>query len=160
MIALFVLSFIYLILIVCVYFSKKTINNLDNKIYKVCLIINVFGVLLDILQYFLIYFSAPSLVITIVSKMFLAYIITWTSIFAIYVFSIRDNKLKCNFFMCSIYFISLVFSALLPIDYYHSGRIMYTFGYAVSFVYFYVSLCIVCMIVSLVLGIVKKIILL
>ena len=156
MIALFVLSFIYLILIVCVYFSKKTINNLDNKIYKVCLIINVFGVLLDILQYFLIYFSAPSLVITIVSKMFLAYIITWTSIFAIYVFSIRDNKLKCNFFMCSIYFISLVFSALLPIDYYHSGRIMYTFGYAVSFVYFYVSLCIVCMIVSLVLGIVKK----
>lgn len=156
MIALFVLSFIYLILIVCVYFSKKTINNLDNKIYKVCLIINVFCVLLDILQYFLIYFSAPSLVITIVSKMFLAYIITWTSIFAIYVFSIRDNKLKCNFFMCSIYFISLVFSALLPIDYYHSGRIMYTFGYAVSFVYFYVSLCIVCMIVSLVLGIVKK----
>ena len=47
---LFIMSLIYLLLIAAIYFSKKKIDSLDNRIYAITIITNIFGLVLDFLQ--------------------------------------------------------------------------------------------------------------
>ena len=48
------MNFIYIIMIMLIYFSKKRVDNLDNKIYSTILVLNSVGVVVDILQFILI----------------------------------------------------------------------------------------------------------
>ena len=56
----FIMNFIYIIMIMLIYFSKKRVDNLDNKIYSTILVLNSVGVVVDILQFILIKNSAPT----------------------------------------------------------------------------------------------------
>ena len=65
----FIMNFIYIIMIMLIYFSKKRVDNLDNKIYSTILVLNSVGVVVDILQFILIKNSAPTNVILFVNKL-------------------------------------------------------------------------------------------
>ena len=49
---IFLTSLIYLVLISTIYFGKKKINSIDNRIYSTILIVSMIGLLLDYFQLF------------------------------------------------------------------------------------------------------------
>ena len=67
-----------IILLTIVYFSKKRIDNYENKIYKNIIILNIFGQILHILCFFSInYMESFPIVNTIITKSYLAYLMIW-----------------------------------------------------------------------------------
>ena len=74
MMYIFITSFVYVLLISCIYFSKEKVNNIDNKLYKILLLLNVFGLLIDIFQYYSIEYELNNLLIVILNKSFLVYV--------------------------------------------------------------------------------------
>ena len=47
-------SLFYIVLLICVFFFKKRLNLLENKIYRILMITNAFGLILDISSIFTI----------------------------------------------------------------------------------------------------------
>ena len=92
MIYIFGISLVYILLISIIYFSKKRIDNYDNKIYSVIILVNIVGIIIDITQWSLIKIEASNLVISIVGKMFLTYVTCWTFLFCSYILSLGINS--------------------------------------------------------------------
>ena len=156
MVYIFITSLIYLITIACIYFSKKRINNVDNKLYSIIIVLNIIGVIIDILQYYLITFNAPDHIIQFISKLFLIYILTWTSTYCLYVLSIRrnndqllhKNKISILLFITYLFFFLLLI--FLPLNYNVNMKgQMYTYGPAINVTYFIVTYYIYLMFVSI-----------
>ena len=155
MIGTIILSLFYMILISAIYLGKETIQNSDNKIYKKIVLINIIGLVVDIIQYFSIKFGMPRLVILTLAKIFLIYINVWTFAFSYYVVSINNknfNKLK-NVLNVLLFIVTFV-SIILPIDFYFDGKSkMYTFGSATEFMFLagqaYMTICIFSIILDL-----------
>ena len=47
-ISFIMLTLVYNILLICVYFYKKRLNTIENKIYKLLIVSNFIGILLEI----------------------------------------------------------------------------------------------------------------
>ena len=50
MIYIFGTSLVYIILIAIVYFSKQHLDNYDNKLYSIIIVVNILGLIIDIIQ--------------------------------------------------------------------------------------------------------------
>ena len=151
MIYIFSISLIYLLLIMLVFFSKKRVNNFDNKIYSAILFVSMFGITLDIIQYTIIKMSVSSLIITLVCKIFLIYILSWTCLFTTYILSLsKSDKMgkHLNIIKYAILAVGTICILILPIEYYHSGSDIYTTGSATMVVYVGVGLNILIMLIS------------
>ncbi|CDB28865.1 two component system histidine kinase/response regulator hybrid protein [Firmicutes bacterium CAG:582] len=154
----FIMNFIYIIMIMLIYFSKKRVDNLDNKIYSTILVLNSVGVVVDILQFILIKNSAPTNVILFVNKLFLIYVITWTAVYNYYVISIRRNDekiIRSNIvkLLLLTYVIFVVIVIALPVSYrLNDDGTMYSTGLAVKFAYGAVSYYILIMFVSMIIN--------
>lgn len=152
------MNFIYIIMIMLIYFSKKRVDNLDNKIYSTILVLNSVGVVVDILQFILIKNSAPTNVILFVNKLFLIYVITWTAVYNYYVISIRRNDekiIRSNIvkLLLLTYVIFVVIVIALPVSYrLNDDGTMYSTGLAVKFAYGAVSYYILIMFVSMIIN--------
>ena len=98
MLYIFITSFIYLLLIAFIYFSKERINNEDNKIYSRIIILNIIGVLIDTTQYLLTSYNVMGLIMPIITKSFLIYISIWTSLLVKYTANLNktDKQFKKN----------------------------------------------------------------
>ena len=152
------MNFIYIIMIMLIYFSKKRVDNLDNKIYSTILVLNSVGVVVDILQFILIKNSAPTNVILFVNKLFLIYVITWTAVYNYYVISIRRNDekiIRSNItkllLLTYVIFVAIVIA--LPVSYrLNEDGTMYSTGLAVNFAYGAVSYYILIMFVSMIIN--------
>ena len=83
MVYIFGTSLVYLVLIAVIYFSKKRLDNYDNKLYSIILIVNIFGLVLDICQSLVIKYNYPDTIIHILTKSFLLYITVWTFLFCL-----------------------------------------------------------------------------
>ena len=140
MLLVFILSFFYLITIAAIYFSKEKIENVDNRIYKVIISVNIVGLLLDGVQYIAISHEFPEIFITILNKMFLAYIILWTHLFTRYVLSIGNitNNRMVDFLrlLNKVFMIAFIAIALVLDVHYESTNGIYSYGPAVNFIYF------------------------
>ena len=90
-------SLFYIVLLIGVYFSKKRLSSLENKVYISLAIINFFGLILDIFSIYTIknMYSLPLLNI-IVTKSYLIYLLTWIILFTIYIFVISNRKKEEN----------------------------------------------------------------
>ena len=83
----------YILLLLIVFFSKKRLNSIENTIYSYLIVTNFFGVILAIMCYFCILQSEVlGLFNTIISKSYVIYVLTWVSIFSVYVFTIIFNS--------------------------------------------------------------------
>lgn len=134
-------SAFYIFLLLIVFFSKKRLNSLENKIYSWLIITNFFGVLLAIFSYMLMIKSETfGIFCTIVNKTYLLYLITWITIFSIYVFIISYNARKVSkkvlqkqhasvFRNCGIaYVIFAILIYILPLYYNVEGSAIYSYG--------------------------------
>ena len=148
---IFFMSLFYLIVIATIYFTKERVKNYDNKLYSIIIVVNIMGIIIDLLQYYLIKINVPNMYILTLGKLFLVYIITWTFLFTSYILNI-SGKTKIYTVLRKIKYITLLIGilliAILPIDYYHDGSKMYTDGSAVNSVYGIVFVFIILMLIS------------
>ena len=152
-------SFLYILLLLFVYFSKKRLDVLENKIYKLMMIANFFGLIFDVISVFTIrIMDIIPLINMIICKIYLLYLLTFMFLFTIYIFtiSVKDKskeKLKINKIIklsSIIYLIFIVITMSLPLYFNNSKDVIYSYGPSANFLYFVSGLCmfnwIICMI--------------
>lgn len=157
-------SLFYSSLINIVYFSRKRLRSIENKIFEKIMLTNFIGVLLAIGSYFTIKnITNFELLNTIVSKGYIVYLLTWITLFSIYIFviSIDENKDKnkevskiINVFGI-LYIIFLITIILNPLYYHNLDGAIYSYGPSTNVMYVVSSIYIVTWIVRLLLNIKK-----
>jgi len=140
-------SAFYIMLLLIVFFSKKRLSTIENKIYSWLIITNFFGVILAVFSYLLMleadYFGV---LCHIVNKTYLLYLVTWITLFSIYVFIISYNSKKITikekakkykeiFRNCGIiYIVCAVLVYALPLYYNVEGSAVFSHGPATKLI--------------------------
>ena len=143
-------SLFYSLLINIVYFSSSRLRSIENKIFEKIMLTNFVGVLLAIGSYFTIKnIDRFELLNTFVSKGYIVYLLTWLTLFSVYIFviSIKEGKDKrseankiINLFGI-LYLIFLIIIIIKPLYYHNSNGAIYSYGpsanvmYVVSIIY-------------------------
>ena len=140
-------SAFYIMLLLIVFFSKKRLSSIENKIYSWLIITNFFGVIIAIFSFLLMLKSEHfGLLCDIVNRTYLLYLVTWITLFSMYVFIISYNSKKLNikekakkykeiFRNCGIaYIISGILVYVLPLHYNVDGSSVYSYGPATKLV--------------------------
>ena len=149
------LSLFYILMTIFVFFSKKRIDSLENKIFKYLLITNGIGLILDILSVYTIKYKNDMPILNyFVTKFYLVYLLTWISGFTIYIFALTKNdmndfKTKSKFLFYS-YVISIVAIFVLPLYYFNDNDVIYSYGPSASYLYAFSGLCILVWIINLI----------
>ena len=131
-------SMFYIILLTCMYFSKKRQPNIETKLYGYLIISNLVGTILATSCYYTIFYM-DKIPITnfVVSKLLLIYYLVWITVFTIYIFIIAkprgpkeeqkfENKVFNIFGL--LFLIISVIVIFLPIEFYNDGKILYSYG--------------------------------
>ena len=139
----------YITLLLFVFFSKKRLNTLENKIYSWLIISNFIGVCIAILNYLcLLKADVFGILNVIVSKSYILYVLAWTSILSVYVFviayksnkklseTVKSKKIKNAFiFTIILYIIFGILVCILPLHYMNDGNKVYSYGPAANISY-------------------------
>ena len=137
---LIIFSFIYIIVLSFLYFSKERINNGENKIYKYLLITNLIGLVLQFLCDFVSYKydAVPHIISDFILRMYLVYFIIFISLLIIYLIEIsfKYKKIATTITLIMDLIMSIVIF-ILPYSLYRdvSQKIYYTYGTAVQIVF-------------------------
>ena len=131
-------SFFYIVLVFIMYFSKKRLDTIENKIYSYIIIFGLTGSILEISQLFTcMIIDAFPFLNNLVSRLYLVNILTWIGLLLIYTIIISFSKkdfcrkiIKCVFV---VWLVSSVLMLILPIDYfYENGNKFYSYTYGPS----------------------------
>ena len=150
-----IVSLVFLMLLIIVYFSKDTINNIENKIYRHSIIVNLFCILLDITSIFTIYYMNGTLFNIIISKLYLVSILLWISLLTIYIFMISlkpedddtpvEKKNRNNVIFRIVALVSIIACTLYifiaDIEFVNEPGQIYSYGQSVSFLYGVTAVC-------------------
>ena len=141
-------SLFYVVLLAIVYFSKRRLNSIDNKIYKYLIIVNIVALFLDVFSiYTILNLNKLFLINYIVTRLYVAFAVAWIILFTIYIFYIsiyktqeeyEKNKTKLKKFSIISFFIFICYLILLfifPMKYNVSNGI-YSYGMAANLSYF------------------------
>lgn len=140
-------SLLYCILLLIIFKIKNKVTTKKEKILRVLLFINLFGLMLEVLGIFLGgNYENYKLLNDIVLRLILVYYFTWIFVFIIYIMVISSKEEKLNNKMLIgwsiIYLVVLILGIILPLDYVtRDGIIIYTKGAAANLVYFYSLFC-------------------
>lgn len=157
-------SLFYIFLLIAVYFSKKRLKSVENRLYILLAITNFLGLFLDIFSVFTIRnMNTHPILNFYISKFYLIYLLTWITLFTIYIFII-STKNKSNaktkeditkiFTIFSIIYSLLVIAIIvLPLYYFNENNVVYSYGPSASLLYIvsgiYMIIWIICMISNL-----------
>lgn len=138
------ISLLYSIMVAIIYYSKKHIDNFENKIYGILVKINILGLLLELGCCYFTYNMGLNPMFSYigvwVNKLFTIYLLTWEFIFTGYVvfisFSdkkkfndfIKNNKKKISLFVIGFYAICLLLVVFLPLYFFNDGTYVYSYG--------------------------------
>lgn len=134
-------SFIYIIIFALVYFNKKRIDLIENKVYTYMLITTIIGLSIDIIGYFLFQngelYSIKNIAI---AKIYLVYYFTWTLLLTTYTFIISTKAKKLNYEkifkkLSPVYAIITLIILILRINIQKTGTSLYSYGPSVNLVY-------------------------
>lgn len=125
-ITLLIVSFIYIMLTSIVYFSKNRINNSENAVYEKLLSITPIGLLLEIGCNVTAIYKMNDLVSSIISRLYLIFILVWLTTFTLYILTItkykgdklteyKNSKIRKSIIIGSIF--SILLLIFLPIDF-------------------------------------------
>ena len=137
-------SLLYIILLVIVYYSKEKMPTLENKIFKMIMMTSLVGIIIHLFLYMLMIGIGTSNIITIlISKLYLVYLVTWMTLFTLYVFIIssKDKQTIEKTYKNVMQIIVVVILSLsvvifmLPLNFHSTIGQMYSYGNAVYFVY-------------------------
>ena len=147
-----VCSLFYCLMLIFISFSKNESISNKNRIFRILVTSNMFGLLLEVAGMFLgSNYKNYQVLNAIVLRTMLVYFIVWVSMFVIYVMNISDKKDKkikgYKKIICLVMLIACCLVIFLPLYYnVKNGVIMYTSGPAVQIVYTYSLICeIVCL---------------
>lgn len=132
----YILSFFYILFLTILYFSKMRLNNNENRIYKKLIIVNIVGIIIQLVCEILMLFKFE-LVTLIFTKLLLVYFIGWLALFFSYLLEISNlgngifKKINIGTFVLSI-----VLCFILPYDAFYGDGIYYTYGLDTKFIYF------------------------
>ena len=139
-------SLFYIFLLIVVYFSKKRLKSVENRLYILLAITNFLGLFLDIFSVFTIRnMNTHPILNFYISKFYLIYLLTWITLFTIYIFII-STKNKSNaktkeditkiFTIFSIIYSLLVIAIIvLPLYYFNENNVVYSYGPSASLLY-------------------------
>ncbi len=153
-------SFFYSVLLTIMFFSKKRIQTLENKIYSYLIISNLVGVVLGVSCYTsILHRDAFPILNDFISKALLIYYLTWISFFTAYTFVISyskkesDKESKEKYFknifniLTVIYVVIAILVFILPLNYFSKGTIAYSFGPSANLLYIlipvYICICLI-----------------
>lgn len=162
-------SLLYIGLLICVYFHKKRLNNLDNKIFRILLILNFVGLFVDVLSIFTIFHMDKIPIINfIVTKLYLLYLLSWIVLFTCYVFVLcsqsetvnpqknKDTRLRQSIkIIMGIYILSIALVLVLPLYYYNENGVIYSYGPSANSLYIFSGIAILTWIIKLIINIKK-----
>ena len=143
-------SVFYSLLLITVFFSKKRLKTLENKIYSMLIICNFIGLILAIMCYYtVLYNDIVSMLNFIISRLYLIYLVSYIFLFFCYLIAglyTEDDKLtgKIKKFFISITFIFFVIVFLvyyLPLYYHNEDMIIYSYGPSANIIYFLATVC-------------------
>ena len=137
-------AFIYIVLLMLIYFNKRNLNNIENKIYSKLIIVNFFGLIIDILLGILsVNYLNHKFLFMILSKLYLCYFIIWMTLLMYYVLLIPKEGKKIFFNFSQIIIISLLLSSIvvsLPIHYSQNEFGTHSYGLSASLTYLIVAI--------------------
>ena len=133
---------IFIILLIAVFFPKEMINNRENKLFKLIIISNTIGYLIEIpLQLLVRTIGVDNALIDILCRLYMISIISNYTIFTIYVFVICLNKKNVHYekrikrtsttvVLTSV--LTAAFLSILPLEKYYDANKMYIYGSALD----------------------------
>lgn len=147
-------SLFYSILLCVVFFYKKRLPILENKIYGLLTITSLFGTAIGVPCFYCMKYKEIVPILNIImSRGYLIYLLTWISLFTSYIFVIcnkNPKKEKTGLISISaIYIILLCFILVLPLYYVSEGDIVYSYGPAANLMYLASGLDLIIIIISL-----------
>ena len=149
-----IISFIYLVLVMIIYFKKKKIKTLENKTFSIMLVTSLCGIIIDFTSVYMAFNNLHNIIFEVVNKVYLVYLLTWISLITSYciVISLRENNVKkvvkCIKF---IYIPTSLFLLIMPLSYNVNKIEFYTHGLSASIMYlvsityvFVMAICLFC----------------
>ena len=140
-----VTCFIFLLLLIIIYFTRKRINTIENKIFSAIMVSNVIGLLIEICCYFTVrYRDLFPVLNSIMTKSLLIYYLVYISLFTMYVYIISHNTTekddsvynKMIIRNCMIYFVfNALILCMLPMEYYNDSTKLYSYGMSVNYLF-------------------------
>ena len=125
-----------------VYFSKNRINNSENAVYEKLLSITPIGLLLEIGCNVTAIYKMNDLVSSIISRLYLIFILVWLTTFTLYILTItkykgdklteyKNSKIRKSIIIGSIF--SILLLIFLPIDFVLEKNSAYLGGIGIAF---------------------------
>ena len=160
-IAYTIISCIFSIILLIVYFSKERINYIENKIYSIIVITTFVSCFTEIVSFVLVKsgVSASSLLYHYVIKLLFLGFLTWLYLFTLYTVAVgrklrgvlRDNALPARKLTAGFVLIALIV-LLLPLQIIETNGLLLPVGTSVMLIYILAMMCIIVMIISMILG--------
>lgn len=155
-IVLQVTSLIYIAMLAIVYFSKKRMDSLENKVFSILIMTNIFGLIIDVVSTSLALRHMKGFLLTLSSKIYLVYLLAWILLLTVYIFIISSkNEEKQKVFdkvysiSIGIFVVSSIVLMILPLNNYMNGDIVYTYGPSATLMYVISTSCIITWIVCM-----------
>ena len=154
-------SLFYSVLLNIVYFARKRLVTFENKIFEKLMITNLIGVILAIGSYFtIVNIDKYPIFNVIVSKGYIVYLLTWITLFSVYIFAIsindsKNRKKKINRIIKDfsiLYVIFLIVIIIKPLYYHNAGGAVYSYGPSANVMYVVSSVYIAIWIVRLIIN--------
>ena len=156
-----VISLVYMLLLSVIYFSKKKLNTIENKILSTLIILNIIGLVLDMWSTFIASVDVSNSILNPISKFYLIYLILNCILFTVYVIFISKVKEETDFAIkMKIYKRSLLVTGIImiiasiivfyvPLYNFSENGVIYTHGPAADFTYIIVGICFVVWVIGL-----------
>lgn len=147
-----IISFIYLILVMIIYFSKKKINTSENKVYSILLTVTLLGVVIDFSSVYMAFSDLHNSFFEFVNRLYLVYLLTWISLLTSYSFIISLSKKaakKGTSFIKIIYIPMAIFLLFYPLAYTVEGNEFFTHGLSANAMYGLSTIYVIVMIICL-----------
>ena len=130
------------ILIIVLFFKKGHIENTETKIYKILILLNLIGLIFEILCTVgsLIYNNHPH-ISNIIYKTYLAYLLSWTCLFTYYIYKISNPEKKTkqsikNIALClSTFMVMIIYVLPIELVVKNNFQTRYTIGPSVMYTY-------------------------
>lgn len=137
---LIIFSFVYIVALSFLYFSKTRLNNGENKIYKYILITNLVGLVLQFLCDFVSYKYdvIPIVISDFILRLYLVYFIVFISLLILYLIEISfKHKRIANIITIIVDVLITIIVFVLPYSLHRdvSQKIYYTYGPAVQTIF-------------------------
>lgn len=128
-------AFMFILILNIIYFSKKRIKTEETKTFGIILIVNLIGVIVDIISTSMSLFGIQNFILTFVSKLYLVYLVAISILFIFYTIYISydvKNTYKLKMLLFIIFILLAIACILTPLYNYSENGIVYTYGLSVD----------------------------